>query len=97
MPVKITSLRKTCSACPSQWEGETSDGRAVYIRYRWGGLSLGIGKTIEQAISGPYDVDLYWGSRDGMDGYMRYAELKTRFTDEIDWPETDGVEKEEGF
>lgn len=30
----IKSLVKTCSACPSQWEGFTDDDRPVYIRYR---------------------------------------------------------------
>ena len=30
----------TCEACPSQWEGITDDGQEVYIRYRWGHLSV---------------------------------------------------------
>ena len=39
------SMRMTCSACPSQWEGWTDepDERAVYVRYRHGHLSVGLG------------------------------------------------------
>jgi hypothetical protein len=34
------NLEQTCFACPSQWEGETVDGKKFYIRYRFGWLSL---------------------------------------------------------
>jgi len=40
--VKIKSLTQTCGACPSQWEGETENGAYVYIRYRYGWLSVDI-------------------------------------------------------
>ena len=35
----------TCLACPSQWEGITDDGESVYIRYRWGHLSVSVSGT----------------------------------------------------
>lgn len=35
LPV-VTSLKKTCTACPSQWDGTLDDGRVLYARYRWG-------------------------------------------------------------
>jgi hypothetical protein len=35
----VTKLRMTCWACPSQWAGETDDGRGLYIRYRYGYLT----------------------------------------------------------
>jgi hypothetical protein len=38
--IKITSIRRTCIACPSQWEGVSDDGRTVIIRYRHGYLSV---------------------------------------------------------
>jgi len=38
----ISSIKQTCDACPSQWEGTLKDGRGFYIRYRWGWLSLRI-------------------------------------------------------
>ena len=43
----IKHLEQTCFACPSQWEGETTDGKYIYIRYRWGYLSVDVdGKEI---------------------------------------------------
>lgn len=47
---QLVALKKTCTACPSQWEGELDDGRAVYARYRHGELSVGVGGDIEEAI-----------------------------------------------
>ena len=46
----------TCSACPSQWEGKLEDGRAIYIRYRWGNLTASVSKepteNLDEAVSG---------------------------------------------
>jgi len=36
----VKTINQTCSACPSQWEGTTTDGRSVYVRYRHGGLTV---------------------------------------------------------
>lgn len=36
----IAEIRQTCCGCPSQWEGRLADGRAFYVRYRWGYLSI---------------------------------------------------------
>lgn len=41
--IKLKTLEMTCDFCPSQWEGETEDGKRIYIRYRWGHLSYLIG------------------------------------------------------
>jgi hypothetical protein len=44
---KVKSLTKTCHACPSQWEGKLDDGRDLYIRFRWGWLTLSVaGKKV---------------------------------------------------
>lgn len=48
--MKVKSLVRTCSACPSQWEGELEDGRFIYIRFRWGNLGYGIGDTPKNAV-----------------------------------------------
>ncbi len=46
-PIVITELTETCGGCPAQWEGKTTDGAEVYIRFRWGGLRLDIdGSTV---------------------------------------------------
>lgn len=36
----LASLEKTTYACPTQYEGKLVDGRVVYMRYRWGKLSV---------------------------------------------------------
>lgn len=52
-PITIIKLTRTCIACPSQWEGETSHGAAVYIRFRWGELTVHVGPSIDEAIDRP--------------------------------------------
>ena len=46
--MKITGLRQTCNACPSQWEALTIHNRSVYIRYRWGYLSIWVSNFPKQ-------------------------------------------------
>jgi len=51
----IYKIKQTCLACPSQWEGYFADLRPFYVRYRWGYLSICIGKKgggIDSAIGG---------------------------------------------
>jgi hypothetical protein len=39
-PILLRRLKRTTIASPSQWEGETLDGKEVYVRYRHGLLSV---------------------------------------------------------
>lgn len=48
--MKLVKLTKTCSGCPAQWEGTLEDGRMVYIRYRWGWLSVSVSESKTQYI-----------------------------------------------
>jgi hypothetical protein len=71
----IIELNQTCFACPSQWEGKTADGRHLYIRYRWGHLSISmdgtviIGKDIGGAWDGVLNENDLWNilSDEGFD------------------------------
>jgi hypothetical protein len=73
-PVTVTTITQTCLACPSQWEGTADDGRVVYIRYRWGSLSIGVGRTLQEAVNADrWTLD--YG--DPIDGFLAYDELKT--------------------
>jgi hypothetical protein len=47
---KVVALRKTCLACPSQWEGLLEDGRTVYAHYRGGALGVGVGSDVDEAV-----------------------------------------------
>ena len=38
--MRIIELEQTCYACPSQWSARTLYEQEVYIRYRWGYLSV---------------------------------------------------------
>ena len=73
--INVLSCRRTCIACPSQWEGECSDGQHIYIRFRWGSLTWGIGDTINAAVEASFDCDSVDLS-DSMDGYMTNAEMQ---------------------
>jgi len=50
---KIKDIRQTCMACPSQWSGTTTDNEEIYIRFRWGILSVRIEDKVifEEQIS----------------------------------------------
>jgi hypothetical protein len=65
--MKITKLGHTCLASPSQWEGEFEDGTPVYIRYRWGYLS------VSQGVSGRELLGKQVG--DTLDGYIDLADV----------------------
>lgn len=77
---KLVSLKNTCIACPSQWEGTLEDGRAIYARYRHGELSVGIGSDINEAVrNGMSDRALYANDiGNGLDGFMDFQELKAQ-------------------
>jgi hypothetical protein len=85
---KVTALRKTCLACPSQWEGTLEDGRVVYARYRHGALSVGVGDDIDEAIrNGMSDHALYVDYvGDALDGFMDFDELKTHLHGLLEFP-----------
>jgi hypothetical protein len=46
----VKTLRRIGLACPSMWEGELSDGRHVYVRYRWGAISIEVGLCRADAL-----------------------------------------------
>jgi hypothetical protein len=53
--IPIIDLIQTCEYCPSQWEFYTFENRPVYIRFRWGSLSIEIGDQnapMENAVDG---------------------------------------------
>jgi len=82
--VRVKSLERTCIACPSQWEGKTEDGRVIYIRYRHGYFSIGLGKTLDEAV---WD-DFYEAELDvGGGGWMTEDELREVTKDILELPD----------
>jgi len=87
--VNVIKITQTCLACPSQWEGVTDDGKMIYIRYRYGGLSVRISqqatKDIFDAVSGKEIIGVDIG--DEYDGYISYDEMKDRVKSVLTLPE----------
>jgi len=75
----VKEITQTCFACPSQWEGTTKDGEEIYIRYRWGGLSVEINgeEIFHKGIGG------------GLDGCMSFSELKKNTKKILDFSEVE--------
>lgn len=46
----IREQKRTCLACPEQYEGTLQDGRFFYFRYRFGTARLSVGLTQDNAI-----------------------------------------------
>lgn len=38
--IKLTELKQTCCACPTQFEATDSNGDEYYFRYRWGVMRI---------------------------------------------------------
>ncbi len=79
--IKIKNLKQTCGACPSQWEFETFDNRMVYVRYRYGYLSVRLGEPnegIDSAVGGFEFIGEFIGNC--MDGVCDWADVKRRLS-----------------
>jgi NAD dependent epimerase/dehydratase family enzyme len=76
--MKIKSIKNTGSYCPSQWEGITDKNEAIYIRYRWGRLSIYLSApdgTIEDAINENKVLYSKQISSDEYDGFIELEEV----------------------
>lgn len=73
----IKTITQTCDGCPSQWEIKLTDERMVYVRYRWGQLSIRISEKetddIYDAVNGKeiYKQVLSYG----LDGFLDEKEM----------------------
>lgn len=92
----VVAMKQTCNACPSQWEGELEDGRMLYVRYRGGELSAGVGEDIGAAVkNGRSEEALFFEHvGDGFDGSMTFEELKGHLQGLLEFPENLEVEGE---
>jgi hypothetical protein len=64
-------------------EGETADGQAVYVRYKYGHLTISVGATIEDA----YDNDPVFEKQIEDGGYhITDEQLIEAVVDEVWWP-----------
>ena len=82
MPNKVLvvdQLEKTGSACPSQWEAKLDDGRMLYIRYRWGRLTVEVSRLPTDDIFDAVGANLILDKRFGgaYDGTLSTDEMKS--------------------
>jgi hypothetical protein len=59
-PLVLVDLKQTCVMLPSQWEARTGDNCPVYIRYKYGYLSVRIGPQGGD-IASAIDADEWFG------------------------------------
>lgn len=78
--MKIENLACTCEACPSQWNFTTDGDRNVYVRYRWGYLSVRVSlEPHGNAVSGPEVYGEQIG--ESLDGLLDWSEVESRIKD----------------
>jgi hypothetical protein len=87
MPLKVVELAQTSDASPSQWEGKADDGRFVYVRFRWGHLRIGVGATLDEAITEDRKTIFEQQLSDGLDGELSYEQLRAATKGVVEWPE----------
>lgn len=88
--ITVSSYQKTSPACPAQWQAATDDGRTIYVRYRWGTLTVQIGDSLDDALD--QEPIITCESGDGMDGWMVYDRMVELTKNLIDWPEQTSTE-----
>lgn len=73
--ITVVKIIGTCPSNPSQWEGRTSDGYNIYIRYRWGHLIVSKSEEIDgDAVIGKEIFAARLG--DPFDGKLSYRNLR---------------------
>ena len=85
--MEVKDLKQTCSACPSQWEFRTFENRPVYVRFRWGYLSIRLGPPngdIDSAVGGQeiYGEQL-GGGLDGVIGWDEVGKIVERLPNKV--------------
>ena len=89
-PLVICDFEQTCFACPSQWEGTLEDGRMIYIRFRWGYLSVSISDNpTDDVMDAVGDKEIYGEQlSDGLDGVLGEAELIEKTKHILTYPQS---------
>jgi len=91
---KVITLRRTCYACPAQWEGTLDTGEHIYVRFRWGRLAITAAPTHKRAVEcrradEEARVILEWSEGDTYNGYMSNERLVELSGDVLDYSEID--------
>lgn len=90
--IVIKKLLSYGGACPYQLEAETSDGKWLYIRYRWGILSYVVADSEEIWMNGLYDYTYREKIGSEYDGYASHDVIFPYLKDKIVFPEDFRIE-----
>ena len=75
--MKKAKLIQTCSACPSQWEGYIDEKEPVYIRFRYGYLSIRMGEVGQDTMDAVVGKEIFGEQLGGgLDGVLSFEQLK---------------------
>ena len=86
----VTQILCTGIACPWTLEGWTADGQRIYVRFRWGILSISLGSPEDQSefagsfLNSTSNFQIRYGS--DVSGSMDYWTLKDLTKGVIEWP-----------
>lgn len=85
----VISAQMECGMCPTIITGKTIEGLTVYVRYRWGRLSVRIDSQNPSPFSGAGGLEILTTQIDpeGIDGCMTYDEIKQHSSEMITWPD----------
>ena len=75
--------------CPTILIGTTDDALTVYVRYRWGMLSIRLDPRSPSPHGGAAGVWIKFKQLDpeGLAGFLSYEEIKDLTDEMIEWPE----------
>jgi hypothetical protein len=75
--MKIKEMKQISDFCPSQWEIKLEDGKMIYVRYRYGWLSVCVSKDKTDDIFDAVDGEVIYGEQLGgeYDGSLEEREL----------------------
>ena len=77
--MRIKDLMVMTSACPAQREGRTEGVRPVYVRYRWGYLSVRVGPPGSDLSSAVGGITVYGEQIGGeLDGSIAWGDVCDR-------------------
>jgi hypothetical protein len=84
----VSTVTETFCACPNTYSGKTTNGDTIFVRYRWGHLSIRLqaGGIVDdsEGSNGESVFELDYGGK--FDGILGYEELRNLTEEIIQWP-----------
>lgn len=85
--IPVLWMEKTCGACPAQWEGMTTDGRAIYARFRFGYGYVCVAPKGEEGLYGDDKFKVVeWEGEDPLMGFLTEEQLVTQTEHVLAYP-----------